>query len=146
MQVVVSASSPAYVARRLGPIACGAGLAAGAAYVAANNPSGGGAHFPRCAFHSLTGLWCPACGLTRGTYELFHGHIGAALSDNLFTPVVLVAIVVAWCAWLPVTWRAAPLTMPPAVRRALTTIVPVVLIAYGVLRNIPIAPLRALAP
>ena len=94
----------------------------------------------------MTGLWCPACGLTRGTYQLLHGHVAAALSYNIFTPVVLVGILVAWCAWLPVSWGAAPRALPPALRRGLTSIAPAVLIVYGVLRNIPVAPLRALAP
>jgi len=146
MQVAVTASSPNNVARRIAPIACGAGLAATAGFVAAHNPSAGGFHFPTCPFHQTTGLWCPACGLTRGTYQLLHGHVVAALSYNVFTPLVLVAIIGAWCAWLGSSWGAAPRALPEAVRRTLTTVAPAVVIAYGVLRNIPVAPLRALAP
>jgi len=146
MQVAVSASSPGNVARRMAPVVCGSGLAACAAVVVTNNPSSGGTHFPTCAFHATTGLWCPACGLTRGTYQLLHGHITAALSYNLFTPLVLVAIVIAWLAWVPVTWGATPRSLSPSLRRALTTVAPTLVIAYGVLRNIPIEPLRVLAP
>jgi hypothetical protein len=95
MQVTLPAPSHRHIAHRLAPIACGTGLAASAALVATNNPSAGRLHFPTCPFHQMTGLWCPACGLTRGTYQLLHGHVAAALSYNVFTPVVLVAVVVA---------------------------------------------------
>jgi len=146
MQVTLPAPSHRHIAHRLAPIACGTGLAASAALVATNNPSAGRLHFPTCPFHQMTGLWCPACGLTRGTYQLLHGHVAAALSYNVFTPVVLVAVVVAWCAWLPVTWGAAPRALPASMRRALATVAPAVVIAYGILRNIPIGFLRPLAP
>ena len=146
MQVTLPAHSHRHIAHRMAPIACGAGLVASAALVATNNPSAGGFHFPTCPFHQMTGLWCPACGLTRGTYQLLHGHVATALSYNLFTPVVLVAVIVAWCAWLPVTWGSTPRALPPPARRALTTVAPAVVIAYGILRNIPIGFLRPLSP
>src|SRR4051812_12457286 len=146
MQVTVSASPTNSPARRIGPIACAAGVAASVSFLATNNPSAGGIRFPTCPFHSMTGLWCPACGLTRGTYQLMHGHVAAALSYNVLTPVVVIGLMLAWCAWLPVSWGAAPRAMPASVRRMLTSVAPAVVIAYAVLRNIPVAPLRALAP
>jgi len=130
----------------MGPIAGAAGAAASAAFLATNNPSAGGFHYPTCPFHQLTGLWCPACGLTRGTYQLLHGHVATASSYNVFTPLVVAGLVLAWCAWLPVSWGAAPRAMPSWIRRTLLSSAPTVLIGYGVLRNIPVAPLRALAP
>jgi len=39
-------------------------------------------YYPRCVFHSLTGLQCPGCGGTRAVHELLHGHIRAALKLN----------------------------------------------------------------
>lgn len=94
----------------------------------------------------MTGLWCPGCGLTRGTYQLLHGHVGAALGYNIFAPVVLVAIVAVWFAWLRVSWGAMPIRVPRGAARSLPVILPVVLIGYGVLRNLPVGPLRSLAP
>ena len=94
----------------------------------------------------MTGLWCPGCGLTRGTYQLLHGHVGAAVSYNVFTPLALAAIVVAWFGWLRVSWGGPALQMPPRLGRWLALIALVLVIVYGVARNIPVAPLRALAP
>src|SRR4029078_4699770 len=126
MQVTLPARSHRHIAHRMAPIACGTGLAAAAAWLPTNIQSAGRLHFPTCPFHQMTGLWCPACGLTRGTHQLLHGHVAAALSYNVFTPVVLVAAVVEWSVWLPVPWGATPRALPASMRRALTTFAPAV--------------------
>ena len=116
-------------------------MAASAGFLATHNPGAAGSGYPACAFHQMTGLWCPGCGLTRGTYQLLHGHVGAALSYNVFTPLVLVALAAAWFAWLRVSWDATPIRVPKRAARSLGVILPVVVIGYGVLRNLPVAPL-----
>jgi hypothetical protein len=146
MELGLLASARGGLVRRAAPIACGAALAGAAAFIGTHDPGAVGSRFPPCAFHQLTGLWCPGCGLTRGTYQLLHGHVGAALSYNVFTPVALAVIVVVWVGWLRVSWGGGALQMPPRLGRLLAVIAPVLVIVYGVLRNIPVAPLRALAP
>jgi hypothetical protein len=94
----------------------------------------------------MTGLWCPGCGLTRGTFQLIHGHIGSALSYNVFTPLVLLAIGVALVAWLRVSWGFPAFRLSPTVTRWFAGSLPALVLAYGVLRNLPIAALRPLAP
>ncbi len=135
---------------RLGALATGTALAGAAAVVAAVDPAGPGSRFPRCAFHSATGLWCPGCGLTRATHQLLRGDLAAALSSNVFTPLVLAAVVLAWGSWTVrafarrrARWVRSPGELLPA--RA-GPLLGVALVAYGVLRNVPWAPLRALAP
>jgi Protein of unknown function (DUF2752) len=146
MELGVPLSVDRGVARRAAPICCGAALAGAAAFVATHNPGAAGAGYPGCVFHQMTGLWCPGCGLTRGTYQLLHGHLGAALGYNVFTPLALAAIVVAWVGWLRVSFGGPPIRIPQRAGRSLSVIAPVLVLAYGVLRNIPIAPLRSLAP
>jgi hypothetical protein len=143
---VVAAPLRNLVLRRAGPIACAGALAGAAAYVAGNNPAMGGARFPTCVFHDLTGLWCPGCGLTRGTYQLLHGDLGAALSYNVFTPLAVAAIAMSWFGWFRQSWGWSPLRAPAGTGRLMAKVMPVLVIGYGVLRNIPVAPLRALAP
>ena len=94
MEIGLPASVHGDLGRRAAPIACGAALAASAAFLATHDPGAAGSRYPSCVFHQMTGLWCPGCGLTRGTYQLLHGHVGAALGYNVFTPLALVAIVV----------------------------------------------------
>lgn len=145
MELGVPAVLHGTTARRVGPIAGAGALAVGVVYLAGHDPSAAGSTFPACPFHQVTGLWCPGCGLTRGCYELVHGHLGAAIGYNVFTPLAVVAIVVGWLAWLRVSWGRAPIRAP-RVERWLLPALAVSLLTYGVVRNIPIAPLRSLAP
>jgi hypothetical protein len=39
-----------------------------------------------CAFHLVTGLDCPGCGMTRGLSLLWRGDLVAAMGQNLFAP------------------------------------------------------------
>ena len=132
--------------RRLMPLACGCALAGTAAIVALNDPSARGSHFPVCQFHAATGLWCPGCGLTRGFHHLFTGHLMSALGYNIFVPLVLVGVLYAWWNWLRSSWGRSVRQWPSWSHRAVTVALPVALGVYGVLRNIPAAPFRALAP
>jgi hypothetical protein len=143
--------------QRAAALATGGALFGGAILVAVSDPSSANSRFPPCAFHQLTGLWCPGCGLTRGTHHLLHGDLIAALSSNLFTPVVLVTIVVAWWVWtrrafgkgpgrvIATFQRAYRLTPSVWSRGAQVALVAVVLL-FGVARNLPITALTALAP
>ena len=148
MEVAVEAPTvqPASWLRRAAPVACGCLLAGAAAVVTLNDPSAPGSRFPACQFHSLTGLWCPGCGLTRGFHQLFNGHIGAAISYNVFVPLVLVAIVGRWWTWTRTSWGRPPLQVPAVVTRHAGMTIAVAMVVYGVLRNIPAAPFRSLAP
>ncbi len=56
------------------------------AYVYFHNPFEGGVTF--CAFHAVTGLDCPGCGMTRAAYLLLHGHPLAALRQNPFIFII----------------------------------------------------------
>jgi hypothetical protein len=146
MELGLSASLRGEFARRAAPICCGGALAGAAAFVATHDPSAAGTRYPGCVFHQMTGLWCPGCGLTRGTYELLHGHLGAALGYNLFTPVALAVVVVAWLGWLRMSWGASAIRVPHSIGRWLVVTAPVLALVYTVLRNLPVEPLRALAP
>jgi len=147
-----------WLVSRPAPVAGAALLAAGAALVAVNDPSAAGSRFPACTFRTWTGLWCPGCGLTRATHELLQGNLGAALGHNLFVPIALVGIVLAWWAWFASAWgmRFMPQPVvelvgsPGSSRRrrsdgALWSLF-TLLMLYGVLRNIPVEPFTALAP
>lgn len=120
------------------PLACGCCLAAGAAYVVAQDPSEGGVFLP-CPFRTLTGWWCPGCGLTRATHHLFRGDLSEALRYNVLVVLVLTVIFAGWATWLvqaagrPVRWVAR---VPVWTQVAAGT----VLVAFAVVRNLPAVP------
>lgn len=40
--------------------------------------------FPKCVFHELTGLECPACGSQRAVHAILHGSVLEGLRLNPF--------------------------------------------------------------
>lgn len=42
------------------------------------------AYYPPCAFHMLTGLYCPGCGGTRAVRALMHGRLLLSLRQHPF--------------------------------------------------------------
>ena len=118
-----------------------AGAAVAAAYVGLVDPSRDGA-YPVCPSRVLLGLDCPACGGLRGTHDLLHGHFVEALDHNLLLPGFLAVLGVALALWLrPLVGRPAGALVIP---RWATAAVVAVVVAYTVLRNLPLAPLELL--
>ena len=98
---------------------------------------------PPCLFHSLTGLYCPGCGMTRALRLAFRGNIWASFGMNPLMYLMGIPL----CLWLLV-WvsrrlggRPAPTLPAWAAWAALA-----VLIVFTVLRNIPGPPFCWLAP
>ena len=117
------------------PLACGCCMLAGAAYVAATDPATGGAFLP-CPFRTLTGWWCPGCGLTRATHHLLRGDLTQALRYNLFVVLVVAGFSLGWLAW---TLQAAGRPMPWLMRtrpRAYWAGA-AVLVVFAIVRNLP---------
>ena len=92
--------------------------------------------YPRCTFHSLTGLNCPFCGGLRATHQLLHGNFQAALALNpLFVAIVLPVL----CAVLVLKFFQSATGrrinfVPP---RVLTWSVIGMIVVFGVIRNFP---------
>ena len=62
-----------------------------------------------CPFRALTGLPCPGCGMTRGFCALGHGDLRGALDQNILSPALYVAAIVAWAgAGARMTGRSLP--------------------------------------
>jgi hypothetical protein len=89
---------------------------------------------PKCMFHQLTGLYCPGCGATRALSAMLHGDVKASLHNNLLLFPLLALIV-----YLIVKPQAS-------LKRPFMIAVLAVILAFTVLRNIPVAPFTCLAP
>jgi hypothetical protein len=91
--------------------------------------------FPRCVLHLVTGWYCPGCGTGRAVAQIAHGHWLTALRLNPVTVLALPLIGVLWA-----TGRLDRLR-PVWIWSFLA-----VLVAFGVLRNLPWQPFTLLAP
>jgi hypothetical protein len=110
------------------------------------DPAEGG--YPVCPFHALTGLHCPGCGTLRAMHALLHGQISAALAYNPLSTCA-VPIMIAAPIWSSVRRRSKPPTERRAARRWMihpAWLVVAAIIAFGVLRNMPVYPFTLLAP
>jgi len=90
----------------------------------------------------LTGLWCPACGLTRATHALLRGDVPAALGYNVLLPFFLGAIAISWLAWVRAAAGRAPIRW--VIRTPRWGGVAAALAGFGVVRNL--SSFAALAP
>jgi hypothetical protein len=101
--------------------------------------------FPPCPVHYLTGLYCPGCGSLRALHALLHGDFRQGWAMNPFAMVVLpfVAYGLASQILFQLRGKGLPEVMLPANWiRAFA----VVVVMYGVVRNLPLHPFSLLAP
>lgn len=116
------------------------------AFSLATIPPTGESWYPKCTFHSGTGLHCPGCGVTRAAHAMLNGDFGAAFRYHLFAPVLLpfftfiiLRAVVFWAAHRPVTdWSP--------IRAVWLWVIVAAFLIYAVARNIPREPFSDLAP
>lgn len=99
--------------------------------------------FPPCWFHALTGLYCPGCGTTRALHQLLHGNLAAAFAYNALA-VVSLPFVAAALAVPPLARRRG--TSPPRLPPVAIWSLAIVVVLYGVLRNLPVEPFVRMAP
>jgi hypothetical protein len=88
--------------------------------------------YPRCVFHSVTGLACPGCGSLRAVHSLLHGEFASAFRLN---PLLIVLLPLAATMW--VFRREAVLGN---VRPIWIWLLVSLIVVFAVLRNLPISP------
>lgn len=115
-----------------------AGIVAGAGVAAVMyffNPAEHG-FFPRCLFRMVTGWDCPGCGGLRATHQLLHGEVRAAFALN---PLLVLALpLAAYFTARPWVERWAGRKLPqPFKSMTWLWLAAVVIVSFGVLRNLP---------
>jgi hypothetical protein len=129
----------------LPPVAVGGLALTACTYVALVDPSTAqGSVFPQCTFKALTGLDCPGCGLTRAMHALLTGHPVAALDHNIFIAVIFPLAAYMYVRWLGDAlfgWKLPGVRIPRHIGWALVP----ALLAFWVVRNIPVTPFTWLA-
>ena len=99
------------------------------------NPSQFG-FYPRCFFKMATGLDCPGCGGLRATHQLLHGHVREAFALN---PLFVFAVPIAGFFLLRpcIEKRMGRKLLQNFPLTAAVWICGAVVVAFGVLRNLP---------
>lgn len=99
-----------------------------------------------CPIYTLTGYYCPGCGAGRACYSILHGQIYQGFRYNplliLILPWLALYYLTSGIQWLR-TGRARLMTSLP---EWIAYTVLVLLIAYGVVRNLDVYPFILLAP
>lgn len=101
--------------------------------------------FPVCPLYSLTGLACPGCGLTRGFHALLHGDIVTALDFNALIPVFVLLFGFFFLSLVSVMYRGKGFVRLSESPKFLFGFL-VLLLAFGVVRNVPFYPFTYLFP
>jgi Protein of unknown function (DUF2752) len=98
------------------------------------DPNMAGSFFPPCLFHTLTGLYCPGCGLTRALHALVHFDLPRALAMNLLIVLSLPAL-----GLMALHGLNGGRLLPAAIARVLFNggYWIAALLMFGVLRNLP---------
>jgi hypothetical protein len=99
-------------------------------------PPVAGGYLP-CLFHQWTGWQCPGCGSQRALHALLHGHVVDAVSQNALFVGVLVLAILGWIAGKE--RRAAIARMGRQHTGLVFAAVLLVMLAFGILRNLPFA-------
>ena len=103
-------------------------------------PATANTFYPRCIFHTVTGLDCPGCGSQRAASALLHGHLLDALNFNLLFVAVLPfvaysAFVYSWNIFSNKKIRQRFFYSPFFVKAILLLV-----IVFWIARNIPARP------
>jgi hypothetical protein len=119
------------------------GIVFGAVVLFLFNPAQNG-FYPLCLFYQSTGLLCPGCGSLRAIHQLLHGNLVVAMHYNL-----LLVLCLPFGAWYGARfgiakWKGEQFHFH--VPNAALWSGLVLLLIFGILRNLPFAYALWLAP
>ena len=101
--------------------------------------------YPICPFLGLTGFHCPGCGTLRALHQLLHGNVVAALGYNPLTFLSLPFIAYSFTDGAMRAFRIKNLRRVFIPHQYIWALFMAV-VAFWLLRNVPVEPLTVLAP
>ena len=116
------------------------------AVAAGIHPEALAAMMPPCLMRTVLGLYCPGCGAGRACYSILHGQFLEAFCYNPLMTVLL-PLIGLYIAARMVDWVVTGGNhIDRKINVKFLTWVLVIVVVYGVLRNIPVFPFTLLAP
>lgn len=100
---------------------------------------------PPCPLLAMTGFACPGCGLTRGFHALFRGDLVTAVDYNALIPLFTIIFGLIFITMLLTAVRGKSLPLN-SIKPGYVVGLLVLLLAFGVVRNLPMYPFSVLYP
>jgi len=101
--------------------------------------------FPKCPFLSLTGLYCPGCGIQRAIHDILNGQILTGIRHNYL--LLLVGAVLIYQIWILIKQQRTNESSSNLLHKAsVTKFILFLVLAFWALRNLPYFPFTELAP
>jgi hypothetical protein len=101
--------------------------------------------YPSSPFKALTGLFCPGCGTLRGLHQLLQGNFWSALDYNPLMVLSLPFLIYSYLGYATKILIGRSLPTPFLPSKWIWLLLKVI-VAFWILRNIPVAPFSWLAP
>ena len=101
--------------------------------------------YPVCPFFGLTGYHCAGCGTLRALHSLLHADIAGALGYNAFAVAALPFIAYSYLSEAKRAFMNRPLPEVFIPHRWIWALLAAV-IAFWIIRNLPLHPFSVLAP
>ena len=116
-------------------------------FIARHEPVSQKQYYPQCGFKKATGLDCPGCGGLRSVHALAQGNIGQAIRFHGGFVLILPIVVYLLALWIRDWRRDGVMPVPLATVEANRPLswVAILIVAYGLLRLIPVPPFSWLA-
>jgi hypothetical protein len=119
--------------KRWGWWLAGVGVLLSLAHLYINDPEKGG--FVGCPFRFVTGLLCPGCGSQRALHDLLHLRIPAAFGHNALLVLSIPLLCMQWGFGM-----VFPEAKPLSARNWVVLSWGVLVVAWGIVRNLPFGP------
>jgi hypothetical protein len=101
--------------------------------------------FPPCPLRYFTGWYCPGCGSLRAIHQLLHGNLPAAWALNPLTIILLPFVLYGLASHI--CFEVRKLRLPGLfIRAEWIHALCVVIVLFGIARNLPFHPFDLLAP
>ena len=100
-----------------------------------------------CLFHEVTGLYCPGCGTGRALTSILHLDFLSAIHYNILTVIFLPFLAYFLVkSYISFVFKRGTLKVFPMIPIKLFTGITIFIIAFWILRNIPVSPFTLIAP
>lgn len=88
-----------------------------------------------CPIYSITGHWCPSCGVTRMALAITTGKLGEAWQANRLLAMLSPYLLLLLIRFIYAEWVGKPLRIQP-LEKYVQILIIILLLIFGVLRNL----------